>query len=449
MALKRNTRIFLSIVLVGVLVVAGTTVMLSSSSSSKSGKMSVVASFYPLYYFSSEIGKDRVEASMLIPDNSEPHSWEPSPSDIRKVNDADVLVYNGQGFEPWMDAFLGSADNPDLVLVDTSKNVSLHMSVEVREVYEAAMAVLGTGTTSEVTATASADSATTVDANGFIAVNLVPISGGNGGYIKVQSMDGGDLRFFVTNATSFTITSPDGTEVASELDNGKVSWYPMFNGSKFVELEAGTAYDVSFGPSDSDGTGLIIVAGQEGSTEGGEEHHHGLNDPHFWLDPLSAKVQVDNILQAFVHTDPGNATFYEQNAADLNSRLDALNQEFVDGLSGRNKNAIITTHEGFDYLAERYGFEAYAAIGISADSQPSAQDLADLADMVRELDLKYVYSEPIFSDSVMETIASETGTQVLVLDGIHGRSGVHAGMDYFQIMRANLEALKIGLEVPS
>jgi zinc transport system substrate-binding protein len=63
--------------------------------------------------------------------------------------------------------------------------------------------------------------------------------------------------------------------------------------------------------------------------------------------------------------------------------------------------------------------------------------------------LHYVFSEPVFSDAVIDTVASETGAQVLVLDGVHGRSGVHVDMDYFQIMRANLEALEKGLEVTS
>jgi hypothetical protein len=43
-----------------------------------------------------------------------------------------------------------------------------------------------------------------------------------------------------------------------------------------------------------------------------EEHDHGPNDPHFWLDPRSAKVQVDNILAAFVEADPDNADFYDR-----------------------------------------------------------------------------------------------------------------------------------------
>jgi zinc transport system substrate-binding protein len=98
-------------------------------------------------------------------------------------------------------------------------------------------------------------------------------------------------------------------------------------------------------------------------------------------------------------------------------------------------------------MAARYHFEAYGAIGISGDQQPTPQDMIRLTNLVNNLQLHYVFSEPVFSDAVIETISRETGTQLLVLDGVHGRSGVHAGMDYFEIMRANLENLIIGLEV--
>jgi zinc transport system substrate-binding protein len=145
-------------------------------------------------------------------------------------------------------------------------------------------------------------------------------------------------------------------------------------------------------------------------------------DPHFWLDPLSAKVQVQNILDGMVGADPGNATYFYNNAANLTSRLDALDHDFRVGLQNRTKNDFVTTHEGFDYLALRYGLNAHAAVGISADQEPSPADLAALTNLVRSLDLHYVFSKPVFSDAVVRTIAAETGAQVLVLDGIHGRT---------------------------
>ena len=87
-------------------------------------------------------------------------------------------------------------------------------------------------------------------------------------------------------------------------------------------------------------------------------------------------------------------------------------------------------------------------MGISGENQPSIQALIELTDQVNLLGLHYVYSEPVFSDAVMQTIALETGSGVLVLDGVHGRAGAHADMDYFQIMYANLVSLRVGLEVP-
>ncbi len=130
-----------------IVVVAGLAVLLSSGNDSDqdSGRLNVVASFYPLYYFSSEIGKDMADVSMLIPDNSEPHSWEPSPSDILKINRADVLVYNGEGFEPWIETVLGSLDNGGIRLVDTSKNVSLLLSHVISEAYDQAVDNLSDG----------------------------------------------------------------------------------------------------------------------------------------------------------------------------------------------------------------------------------------------------------------------------------------------------------------
>jgi zinc transport system substrate-binding protein len=165
------------------------------------------------------------------------------------------------------------------------------------------------------------------------------------------------------------------------------------------------------------------------------------------LDPLSAKVQVANILAGLIKADPTNATYFASNAASLDARFDALDHDFRIGLQNRTKNDFVTTHEGFDYLALRYGLSAHAAVGISADQEPSPADLATLTNLVRSLGLHYVFSEPVFSDAVVRTIAAETGAQVLVLDGIHGRTGAHAGMDYFQIMYANLAELRIGLEV--
>ncbi len=363
------------------------------------------------------------------------------------VSKAKIIVYNGEGFEPWMNSFLSAANNPSLIQVDTSKNVELLPSDTVKVPLEAAAKMLTTGPNASLTTSTLPAAATTIPfSDAVLNVTLAASPSGWGGYFNLTILQTADYRFLVTQNVSFAVHYPNGTMVTPELSFGPLTWYPEFAVSQFYELGAGITYSVSFSPSAISEVRFVTFQVPL-DTDAGAVHAHGVADPHFWIDPVTAQVQVNNILSAFVTADPGNATYYRNNAADLNSRLEMLNSEFVAGLANRTKNAIITTHEGFNYLAMRYHFDAYGAIGISGDQQPSPQDLIRLTNLVHQLQLHYVYSEPVFSDAVIGTIAQETGTQVLVLDGVHGRSGVHAGMDYFQIMQANLESLRMGLEV--
>lgn len=88
-------------------------------------KVQVVTSFYPLYFFASSVGGERVQVVSLVPGGAEPHDWEPKASDIKRLNSAQVFIYNGAGFEPWVDRVLQSLDNRSLVVVDSSEGLVL------------------------------------------------------------------------------------------------------------------------------------------------------------------------------------------------------------------------------------------------------------------------------------------------------------------------------------
>ncbi|MFA5049879.1 MAG: metal ABC transporter substrate-binding protein [Candidatus Micrarchaeia archaeon] len=96
-----------------------------SNEQKEQDKLQVVVSFYPLYDFTENIAKDKIELSLLIPAGSEPHSYEPKPSDIKKLNEADIFIYNGAGLEPWIDNLLAGVENPNLLIVDTSNGIEL------------------------------------------------------------------------------------------------------------------------------------------------------------------------------------------------------------------------------------------------------------------------------------------------------------------------------------
>lgn len=66
-----------------------------------SGKIAVVASFYPLYYFTKAIGGDYLAISMVVPSGAEPHEYEPTPQQRAKMEKSALLILNGARFEPW------------------------------------------------------------------------------------------------------------------------------------------------------------------------------------------------------------------------------------------------------------------------------------------------------------------------------------------------------------
>ena len=80
-------------------------------------KITVIASFYPLYEFASRVVGDRAEVSSLVPAGIEPHDWEPTAEGISRGHSADVLVINGADFEKWADEMKAK------VIVNTSEGI--------------------------------------------------------------------------------------------------------------------------------------------------------------------------------------------------------------------------------------------------------------------------------------------------------------------------------------
>lgn len=82
----------------------------------------VIATTYPLEYFAGRIGGDRVRVENPVPAGGDAHSFKPTPGDLREIAAADLLVYNGLGFEPWVDAVLSAGDAPPVTAQTASED---------------------------------------------------------------------------------------------------------------------------------------------------------------------------------------------------------------------------------------------------------------------------------------------------------------------------------------
>lgn len=269
----------------------------------------VMVTNYPLYFFTKQIVGDKLTVQNLLPPGVEPHSFEPAPKDIIKLEKAKLLIYNGAGLEDWIVKIGQTLDNKELEIIDASKGVELIQNKE-------------------------------------------------------------------------------------------------------------------------------------------KDDHPGEFDPHIWLDPVNSKKMVSNILDALVAAYPQSQEVFRENAQELIKQLDNLDQDYREQLTDIKKKVFVVNHAAFGYLARRYGLQQLAVMGVNPHTEPTPQKIVELVKLVKEHDLKYIYTETLVSSKVAEVLAQEAGIGTKVLNPLGNLTDedIKAGKDYFSIMYENLAMLKEGLE---
>ncbi len=260
------------------------------------GSKNIVAltSFYPLYEFTSEVGQPNVDVSLLVPAGVEPHDWEPTIRDIEQMQQADLVIINGIGFENWIKNI--NEINSQALIVDTSEGIDFISSHEP--------------------------------------------------------------------------------------------------------------------------------------------------DPHIWLNPIMAKIQVQNIAQNLIKVDPENARFYQDNAEVYLSKLDALDTKIKNELKGC-KTDFIAFHNAFSYFAIQYGLNQHTIVKTGNHfSEPSSKTLEDLINQAKEFDTNIIFTEEGSDTRTSEVIAKELGGKVLVLSPLEVNVD---NSNYFEKMEQNLSNLKEAL----
>lgn len=110
----------------------------NSSGDLVEGKVNVVTSFYPLYNFAQKIGGEHVHVINLVATGVEAHDWTPKPKDMANLSKSDVFVYNGWGFEGWVEEFLGGSEaDSDLIVVEAVQGIEPILLSEKDDEHEA------------------------------------------------------------------------------------------------------------------------------------------------------------------------------------------------------------------------------------------------------------------------------------------------------------------------
>lgn len=176
--------------------------------------------------------------------------------------------------------------------------------------------------------------------------------------------------------------------------------------------------------ADRDGPSLDVLEGER--------------DPHVWLDPARFAATARALGDALDRPAAGRR---------LASAIEALDRDYEAGLRSCERRTLVSSHGAFGHLAARYGLTAHSLAGTSPEAEPGPRELERLVDEVRAAGVTTVFTEPLVSDRLAETVAREAGVEVATLDPIEGLSEerLEAGEDYASVMRDNLDALRTAL----
>ena len=158
--------------------------------------------------------------------------------------------------------------------------------------------------------------------------------------------------------------------------------------------------------------------------EDDHEGEEGEPDPHLLLDPNFAIRYAKVIFVTLAEHDPDNRDYYESNFNEYTARLLALDEaiQAATATIPESNRRLLTYHDSFGYFAIRYGYTVIGAIQPNDTSQPSAKEVAALIDQLREEGVPAIFGSILFPADVIDQIASETGVTVSTLldDGLPG-----------------------------
>ncbi len=187
-----------------------------------------------------------------------------------------------------------------------------------------------------------------------------------------------------------------------------------------------------------------------------EEHDHGEWNAHVWLDPELYIKQIENvrddILAYIEESRPYEANLKQAVSSNAQAYIDkvaSLDQEVKDyakrnGTSGSGQSAenpeVVIFHDSFAYLAKKIGMNVAYSIPLDSDTSLSAGEIAEIIQEVKRDNIRYLFTEEQFSDSIAKQIAAETGARMYIIDS--AVTGDGSADSYIKAIKANLAILE-------
>ena len=163
-----------------------------------------------------------------------------------------------------------------------------------------------------------------------------------------------------------------------------------------------------------------------------EGHGHGEYDPHIWLDPINAKVILNEITEHLIENDSKNASTYKSNLAKALAEIDKL---IIDVITETNTDLnYVVFHDAYQYYENRFNVNILGAMTVNPDVMPGAEQIHEIHEVIEHDNVSCILSEPQFNPDIIKSIAKDTNVKTGVLDPLG--ANLKPGKDlYFDLIR--------------
>ena len=170
-----------------------------------------------------------------------------------------------------------------------------------------------------------------------------------------------------------------------------------------------------------------------------EGHHHGEYDPHIWLDPINAKIILNEMVEHLIENDAKNASTYKSNLDKALKDIDKLTMEVMTELN--QSTSSIVFHDAYQYFEERFNVNVLGAFTVNTDVMPGAEQLAEIREIIEHDKVSCIFSEPQFNPDIINAVAKDMDIKTGVLDPLGAT--LNPGKDlYFDLIKNMSKSFK-------
>ena len=182
---------------------------------------------------------------------------------------------------------------------------------------------------------------------------------------------------------------------------------------------------------------LEIPTGQVTRAEGDV---HPLGNPHYWLDPENGLRIAKGIQTKLSEMHSSDADYFAQRYTAFEQRLKQADQQWLSEMKPYAGRKIVTYHRSWPNFAEHFHLDVDGYVEPRPGIPPSPQHTVELIQLMKRDGVKAIVVEPYFDLKTPNSIARETGGEVLVLmPSVGGEKEI---TDYFKLFDYNIAKLK-------